>query len=103
MAKRCNNSGQVPAQVSSQQESLAELQILESIPPELMQMIFGFVDSKTLLVSVPAVCKQWRYHCRYTRVSVWVGFDGRWGRGAYIWMMGFRRGLLSSRVLAMEY
>ena len=81
MAKRCDNSGQVLAQVSSQQETPSELsaQILESIPPELLQMIFCFVDSVTLLVAVPAVCKQWRYHCAHTRVSVWVGFDERWG------------------------
>ena len=79
MAERCNNAGQVLAHVSSQQESLAELQVVEKIPPELMQMIFCFVDSETLLVAVPAVCKLWRYHCLYTRVSVWVEYDGRWG------------------------
>ena len=73
------NSGQVLAQLSCQDETPSELQIVESMPTELMQMIFCFVDSKTLLVSVPAVCKLWRYHCAYTRVSVCVEYDGRWG------------------------
>ena len=76
------NSGQVLAQFSSQDETTTEelrAQVVTSMPTELMQMIFCFVDSKTLLVAVPAVCKLWRYHCAYTRVSVCVDSDGRWG------------------------
>ena len=64
------NSGQVLSQLSCRDETPSELQIVESMPTELMQMIFCFVDSMTLLVAVPAVCKLWRYHCAHTRVSV---------------------------------
>ena len=70
------NSGQVLSQLSCRDETPSELQIVESMPTELMQMIFCFLDSKTLLVAVPAVCKLWRYHCLYTRVSVCVEYDG---------------------------
>ena len=72
---RRKSSRQIRAQSSP---SGLTARIVESIPSELMQMIFGFVDSETLLVAVPAVCKLWRYHCAQTRVSVSFGFDGRW-------------------------
>ena len=75
---RRKSSRQILAQDASQHEASAGVlaQIVKSIPSELMQMIFCFVDSKTLLVAVPAVCKLWRYHCLYTRVSVCVEYDG---------------------------
>ena len=77
---RRKGSRQILAQDASKHEASEGTlaRIVESIPSELMQMIFCFVDSVTLLVAVPAVCKLWRYHCAHTRVSVRVGFDGRW-------------------------
>ena len=78
---RRKSSRRILAQYTSQHEAFAGVlaRIVESIPSELMQMIFCFVDSETLLVAVPAVCKLWRYHCAHTRVSVWVGLNGSWG------------------------
>ena len=69
---RRKSSRQILAQDASQHEASAGVlaRLVESIPSELMQMIFCFVDSETLLVAVPAVCKLWRYHCAHTRVSV---------------------------------
>ena len=93
---RRKSSRQILAQDASQHEASAGVlaRLVESIPSELMQMIFCFVDSETLLVAVPAVCKLWRYHCAHTRVSVWVGFDERWGLRGLQLDMGVSHGSL---------
>ena len=39
----------------------------EVLPDELLQLIFALVDTKTLLTTVPAVCRRWRAVCGQTR------------------------------------
>ena len=88
---RRKSSRQILAQDASQHEASAGVlaRLVESIPSELMQMIFCFVDSETLLVAVPAVCKLWRYHCAHTRVSVCgFGLMGVGGKGLTIGCWG---------------
>jgi len=31
-----------------------------TLPPDVLAIVFGFVDVKTLLLSVHAVCRSWR-------------------------------------------
>jgi hypothetical protein len=33
---------------------------VHTLPPDVLAIVFGFVDAKTLLLSVHGVCRSWR-------------------------------------------
>ena len=50
----------------------------DRIPPEVVLKVLSQLDGKTLMVSVPQVCKRWRALCQDIRN---VHLDFRWWRG----------------------
>ena len=48
------------------------------VPDELLEIIFAFLGPKTLMITVPQVCRQWRQVCQGL---VGVHLDFRWWNG----------------------
>lgn len=65
---------ETPRHPSADGAALASAAPIERIPDHIMCMVLELLDSKTLLISVPQVCKRWRIMCRGVRAR----FDFSW-------------------------
>ena len=57
--------------------------LINHMPGRVLSMVFCYLDSKTLLIAAPAVCRWWQRVCAETMPAVnldvsWATTTGRW-------------------------
>jgi hypothetical protein len=55
-AERVPQEGEVTGRAADEPPT----SLVHTLPPDVLAIVFGFVDGKTLLLSVHAVCRSWR-------------------------------------------
>ena len=56
---------------------------INNVPGDVLAIVFCYLDSKTLLIAAPAVCRQWRRLCAEMMPAVtldvgWATVGGKW-------------------------
>ena len=49
-------------------------QTIEWLPGEVVALVFGFLDAKTLMVTIPSVCTAWRQACSELGTPIQLDF-----------------------------
>lgn len=75
----CGSEGRaVRCTSSNEEDEEGDFQPIELVQDEVLCIIFSYLDAKTLIVSVPQVCKLWRAMCQDVQD---VHLDLRWCKG----------------------